>query len=57
MPKGRLEEYTIPAATWAVFPGLGTNQSIQQLEQRMLTEQLPASGYESMGMLLILKFT
>ena len=41
-----LEEYTVPAATWAVFSGSGTSQSIQTLEQRILTEWLPASGYE-----------
>lgn len=41
-----LEEYTVPAATWAVFSGSGTNQSIQGLEQRILTEWLPTSGYE-----------
>lgn len=41
-----LEEYTVPAATWAVFPGTGTNQSIQELERRVLTEWLPSSGYE-----------
>jgi len=46
LPKGGFEEYTVPAATWAVFPGSGTNQSIQQLEQRILTEWLPTSGYE-----------
>lgn len=40
------EECLIPAATWAVFPGSGTNQSIQELEQRIVTEWLPASGYE-----------
>lgn len=40
------EEYTIPAATWAVFPGSGTNQAIQELEQRIVTEWLPTSGYE-----------
>lgn len=43
---GEFEEYTIPAATWAVFPGEGTNTSIQELEQRIVTEWLPASGYE-----------
>ncbi|MEY8427314.1 AraC family transcriptional regulator [Lachnospiraceae bacterium 46-15] len=43
---GEFEEYTIPAATWAVFPGEGTNQSIQELEQRIVTEWLPGSGYE-----------
>lgn len=41
-----LEEYTIPAATWAIFSGEGTNQSIQELEQRIVTEWLPTSGYE-----------
>ncbi len=41
-----LEEYTVPAATWAVFPGTGTNQSIQDLERRIVTEWLPTSGYE-----------
>ena len=40
------EEYMVPAATWAVFPGAGTNQSIQELEQRIVTEWLPTSGYE-----------
>lgn len=44
--KGDLEEYTVPAATWAVFPGSGTNQSIQELERRIVTEWLPTSGYE-----------
>lgn len=40
------EEYIVPAATWAVFSGSGTNQSIQDLERRILTEWLPTSGYE-----------
>lgn len=40
------EEYVVPAATWAVFPGTGTNQSIQELERRIVTEWLPTSGYE-----------
>lgn len=40
------EEYTVPASTWAIFPGSGTNQSIQELEQRIVTEWLPTSGYE-----------
>ncbi len=44
--KGNFEEYTVPAATWAVFPGEGTNQSIQELERRIVTEWLPTSGYE-----------
>ncbi len=41
-----LEPLTIPAATWAIFPGAGTHQSIQELERRILTEWLPSSGYE-----------
>lgn len=40
------EEYMIPKATWAIFSGKGTNQSIQELEQRIITEWLPTSGYE-----------
>ena len=43
---GDLEEYTVPAATWAIFAGEGTIQSIQDLERRILTEWLPSSGYE-----------
>lgn len=42
-----LEEYTVPALTWAIFPGEGPcPQAIQELEQRMMTEWLPTSGYE-----------
>jgi len=40
------EEYIVPAATWAVFSGAGASQTIQELEQRIVTEWLPASGYE-----------
>lgn len=41
------EEYTIPAFTWAVFNGEGVcPQAIQELEQRIVTEWLPTSGYE-----------
>ncbi len=40
------QEYTVPASTWAIFSGAGTNQSIQELEQRIVTEWLPTSGYE-----------
>ncbi len=45
-PKGDFEEYTVPKATWAIFSGEGTNESIQELEQRIVTEWLPTSGYE-----------
>lgn len=41
-----LEEYFVPASTWAIFTGTGTSQSIQELEQRIVTEWLPTSGYE-----------
>ncbi|HEZ7985864.1 MAG TPA: AraC family transcriptional regulator [Ruminococcus sp.] len=44
--KDDLEEYIVPTATWAIFSGTGTNQSIQELEQRIITEWLPTSGYE-----------
>ncbi|WP_338658349.1 AraC family transcriptional regulator [Paraclostridium sordellii] len=45
-PKG-LEEYTIPACTWAVFPGEGKMPTaIQDIEKRAITEWLPTSGYE-----------
>lgn len=40
------EELIVPAATWAIFTGTGTNLSIQELEQRIVTEWLPTSGYE-----------
>lgn len=40
------EEYIVPSATWAIFPGEGTNQSIQELERSIVTEWLPTSGYE-----------
>ena len=40
------EEYTIPSSTWAIFSGTGTNQSVQELERRIITEWLPGSGYE-----------
>ena len=40
-------EYTVPACTWAIFPGKGAMPtSIQELEKRIVTEWLPASGYE-----------
>ncbi len=43
---GGFEEYTVPASTWVIFSGTGNNQSIQELEQRIITEWLPASRYE-----------
>lgn len=44
--KEELEEYFVPAAQWAIFEGSGSVQSLQELEQRVLTEWLPSSGYE-----------
>lgn len=48
VPAGEgMEEYTVPAFTWAVFSGEGVcPQAIQELEQRIVTEWLPTSGYE-----------
>ena len=34
------------SSTWAIFPGTGTNQSVQELERRIFTEWFPTSGYE-----------
>lgn len=45
VPEG-MEEYIIPSMTWAIFTGTGTNQSIQELEKRIVMEWLPTSGYE-----------
>ena len=42
-----LEEYTVPAFTWAVFPGKGDSAAaVQALERRVVAECLPTSGYE-----------
>ncbi len=46
VPKG-MDEYIIPAGTWAVFPGEGAMpKAIQEIEKRIITEWLPTSGYE-----------
>ena len=45
-PPGPWEAYTVPASTWAIFPGRGPASGIQQLERRIITEWLPTSGYE-----------
>ena len=45
-PEG-MDEYEIPAGTWAVFECVGPMpDAIQNLQKRILTEWLPASGYE-----------
>ncbi|MGI6007715.1 MAG: AraC family transcriptional regulator [Ruminococcus sp.] len=46
-PADRMERWQIPVRTWAVFSGEGCcPQAIQELERRIFTEWLPASGYE-----------
>ena len=45
-PAGDFEEFLVPAATWAIFPGSGSGVSIQNLGERIITEWLPTSGYE-----------
>lgn len=45
-PEG-MEEYTVPACTWAVFECIGPMPyAIQELQKRIITEWLPTSGYE-----------
>lgn len=44
-PEG-FEEFHVPAASFAVFSGEGPATSIQDLERRIVSEWLPASGYE-----------
>lgn len=46
VPEG-MAEYTVPACTWAMFECVGPMpQAIQQLQTRIVSEWLPASGYE-----------
>ncbi|MEY8403736.1 AraC family transcriptional regulator [Oscillospiraceae bacterium 44-34] len=46
VPEG-LYEWTVPAATWAVFTGQGqAPMAIQELQKRIVSEWLPDSGYE-----------
>lgn len=40
-----LDKFEVPEATWAIFPGNGNSEAIQNLTQRILTEWLPNSGY------------
>lgn len=45
VPEG-LEEYTVPACTWAIFTCIGPMPSaIQTLQKRIVSEWLPNSGY------------
>lgn len=46
VPDG-MEEFTVPAATWAVFECIGPMPgAIQEMQKRITTEWLPTSGYE-----------
>ena len=46
VPEG-MEEYLVPATTYAVFECIGAMpDAIQKLQQRMVAEWLPTSGYE-----------
>ena len=45
-PEG-MDQYTVPAATWAIFDCIGAMPAaIQSLQKRIVTEWLPTSGYE-----------
>ena len=46
VPEGMFE-WTVPAATWAVFTGTGRlPEAMQELQKRVVSEYLPDSGYE-----------
>lgn len=46
-PPAGMERYEVPACTWAVFPCTGPMPfAIQTLQKRIVSEWLPASGYE-----------
>lgn len=42
-----MSEYTVPAGTWAVFECIGAlPHAVQHLQKQIVTQWLPASGYE-----------
>jgi AraC family transcriptional regulator len=44
---GKLDEYIVPALTWAIFPGEGNCPgAIHELERRIVTDWFPTSGCE-----------
>ncbi len=46
-PVEGMEAYDVPAGTWAVFPCMGPMPAaMQTLQQRIISEWLPGSGYE-----------
>lgn len=46
LPK-EMDEWLIPAATWAVFESIGPNpEAIQKVWERIYSEWFPATGYE-----------
>lgn len=45
-PEG-MDEYQVPACTWAVFPCVGpVDTAVQALQKRVISDWLPSSGYE-----------
>ena len=45
VPEG-MHEWTVPAASWAVFSGCGPlPEAMQELQKRIVSEYLPDSGY------------
>ena len=45
VPEGMFD-LMVPAETWAIFSGRGASGDIQALQQRIVSEWLPTSGYE-----------
>ena len=46
VPEG-MYEWTVPAASWAVFSGCGPlPEAMQELQRKIITEYLPDSGFE-----------
>ena len=46
IPEG-MEEFIVPAATWAIFECIGPMPgAVQEMQKRISTEWLPGSGYE-----------
>lgn len=42
-----MDEYQVPACTWAVFTCVGpVDPAVQALQKRVISEWLPSSGYE-----------
>ena len=46
LPEG-MDEYTVPAATWAVFPC--TRENMGQVQMDIFTQWMPGSGYRGLN--------